>query len=52
MASTLAAQLQQLQQLQGPAERHFRGKASLLFDHRRAADIDAESIYGIALTGE
>lgn len=52
MATTLAAQLQHLQQLQGPAERHFRGKASLLFDHRRAADIDAESIYGIALTGE
>lgn len=52
MATTLAAQLQHLKQLQGPSERHFRGKASLLFDHRRAADIDAESIYGIALTGE
>lgn len=53
MASTLAAQLGEIAKHKGPAgqERSVRGKASLLYDYQKAADVDAETLYNIALAG-
>lgn len=55
MASTLASQLQQLAAAQNPgaaAKPKFRGKASLLFDFQKAADVDVQSIFEIACQGQ
>lgn len=51
--STLAEQLR-LQQSLKPAQRELKGKgkASLLYDYHKAADVDAETLYNIALAGE
>lgn len=51
MASALAQQLAQLASLKGPQERYVRGKVSLLYDFQKAADVDAETLYNIALAG-
>lgn len=52
MASTLAQQLQTLQTQRGAdAGKKFRGKPSLLFDFRKAADVDAQTIYNIGCEG-
>jgi hypothetical protein len=50
-ASTLGAQLSALRVAQGPTERYVRGKASLLFDYGKAADVSAESLLALAQTG-
>ena len=52
MASTLAAQLAQLAAAKGPVEHYVRGKPSMLFEYQKAADVDAETSYNIARTGE
>lgn len=49
--SALAAQLAQLASLKGPQEHYVRGRASLLFDYQRAADVGAETLLSIAQTG-
>lgn len=51
MASVLATQLAQLASLKGPQEKWVRGKASLLFDYQRAADVGADTLLSIAQTG-
>jgi hypothetical protein len=55
MATSLATALQSLAktqgQIQAPAEKKH-GKASLLFDHQKAADVDLASIYQIGCEGE
>ena len=51
MASVLATQLAQLAGLKGTQEKWVRGKASLLFDYQRAADVGADTLLSIAQTG-
>lgn len=52
MASALAQQLSQLAQAKGDnASQRIRGKASLLFDYQKAADVDVQTIYTIGLQG-
>ncbi len=51
MATTLQKQLQQLAALKGPQQRYVRGRPSLLYSFQEAADVDAETLYDIALTG-
>jgi hypothetical protein len=51
MASTLAQQLAQLSSAKGPQEKYVKGKASLLFDYQKAADVSAETLLGIAQQG-
>lgn len=51
MASALASQLQQLATSFPPAQKH-RGKASLLFDAQKAADVDLQTIYELGCSGE
>ncbi|KAF6260625.1 hypothetical protein COO60DRAFT_874799 [Scenedesmus sp. NREL 46B-D3] len=51
MASALAQQLAQLSAAKGPQEKYVKGKASLLFDHQKAADVSAETLLGIAQQG-
>jgi hypothetical protein len=52
MSSVLAQQLAQLASLKGPQEKWVRGKASLLFDYRQAADVGADTLLSIAQTGK
>ncbi len=53
MTSVLAQQLQQLAEARGDATaRRVRGKPSLLFDYQKAADVDLQTIYTIALQGD
>ena len=49
--SVLAQQLAQLASVKGPQEHYVRGKASLLFDYQRAADVGADTLLSIAQTG-
>jgi hypothetical protein len=51
MATLLAAQLAQVAARSAPQEPHVRGKASLLYDYQKAADVSVESLLGIAQTG-
>jgi hypothetical protein len=51
MASTLAQQLAQLSTAKGTQEKYVKGKASLLFDYQKAADVSAETLLGIAQQG-
>ena len=50
MASSLAEQLK-LVASAAPTEERLKGKASLLYDIREAADIDLETIYAVGLQG-
>lgn len=52
MASTLAQQLAHLSASKGPQEKYVKGKASLLFDYQKAADVSAETLLRIAQQGE
>eukprot|EP00201_Polytomella_parva_P013393 CAMPEP_0175056442 /NCGR_PEP_ID=MMETSP0052_2-20121109/10671_1 /TAXON_ID=51329 ORGANISM="Polytomella parva, Strain SAG 63-3" /NCGR_SAMPLE_ID=MMETSP0052_2 /ASSEMBLY_ACC=CAM_ASM_000194 /LENGTH=563 /DNA_ID=CAMNT_0016321465 /DNA_START=80 /DNA_END=1768 /DNA_ORIENTATION=- len=51
MSSALASQLQQVAQQARQGNTVKRGKASLLFSPRKAADIDAQTIYEISKQG-
>ena len=51
MASSLAAQLQVVAAAQ-PKEERLKGKASLLYEIKDAADIDLATIYAVGLQGE
>ena len=42
----------QLDRLAAGREEHVRGKASLLYEPRQAADIDLQTLHAAALTGE
>jgi len=48
MSSALAAQLERLG---AGREERLRGKPSLLYDPQQAADVDLQTIYGLALSG-
>ena len=50
MTSALASQLQVVAASR-PQEERLRGKASLLYDIREAADIDLQTIYSVGLQG-
>jgi len=54
MATTLAAQLAAVSTARGgdgAAPKRQKGKASLLFDALKAADVDQQTIYGIGVQG-
>jgi U3 small nucleolar RNA-associated protein 10 len=51
MASSLAAQLQVVAASQ-PREERLKGRASLLYEIKDAADIDLATIYAVGLQGE
>lgn len=53
MASSLAQQLSQLAAARTDTAvmKRLKGKASLLFDVQKAADVDLQTIYGIGLQG-
>ena len=50
-ASSLAAQLQVVAAT-GPQEERLKGKASLLYEIKEAADIDLATIYAVGVQGE
>ena len=49
--TSLAAQLETVSAAAGPREEKLRGKASLLYEIREAADIDLATIYAVGLQG-
>jgi len=49
--TSLAAQLETVSAAAGPKEEKLRGKASLLYEIREAADIDLATIYAVGLQG-
>ena len=52
MATTLSQQLSELQQRQSvPPQAKFKGRPSLLFDFRKAADVDLDTLYEIGCQG-
>lgn len=52
MATALAAQLAQLASTKPQQDKYIKGKASLLFDYQKAADVANEQCLNIARSGE